>query len=338
MTDLPLTKVAEDASTITLGWTPPAGAAGYTFWADGKRVSSTLDGTRSTAKFAKVASGLYAVNALGVVAVGSYPPIVPPPPPPPGESRLVLDFEPGNLSNFTGVESHDSSQTAISTSKARQGWGKYSCLVSDFPNSYWNGFLRCLITRYDSHETAGQEYWWAGSMWFPSSPNPIANNVLLFELHHPSTLYNLNGLSVAPHAINYNAGNLECRIATGNGIVGQGWTTWHPHNPLAAAPHDRWVDLIVNIRFSEGNDGYVKYYVDPTGSAAFDQAKPTFQMTGIPTLPFCNSANVHNVQLYTEFGLYNNAGKNATQANTDSYYTTGWRRETSWADAVKAWG
>ena len=75
MVNLPLTKLAETTSTITLGWTPPAEARGYVFVANGKR-SSTLDGSRSSAKFAK--PGPYSVEALGAIATGFYPPLVPP--------------------------------------------------------------------------------------------------------------------------------------------------------------------------------------------------------------------------------------------------------------------
>lgn len=76
MPDLALTKLSETASTITLGWTPPAGAQGYLFFA-GARRSSTLDGSRSSVRFSK-GTGPYRVQALGVIAEGSYPPPVVP--------------------------------------------------------------------------------------------------------------------------------------------------------------------------------------------------------------------------------------------------------------------
>ena len=38
---LPVTVLAQTATTMILGWTPPAGAAGYEFTVDGKRVSNT---------------------------------------------------------------------------------------------------------------------------------------------------------------------------------------------------------------------------------------------------------------------------------------------------------
>lgn len=68
-----LTKITEDAETITLGWTPVAGAAGYAFYANGHRVSHTWDPARSTVKFAKAA--VYAVAALAETDRGTYPPI-----------------------------------------------------------------------------------------------------------------------------------------------------------------------------------------------------------------------------------------------------------------------
>jgi hypothetical protein len=74
MNDLPLTKIAETSTTITLGWTPPAGAVGYYFFADGVRVSNSTKADQSSTRFKKVASGKYAVQALGVQAEGKYPP------------------------------------------------------------------------------------------------------------------------------------------------------------------------------------------------------------------------------------------------------------------------
>ncbi len=79
MTELVLTKTAETASTVTLAWTPPVGAQGYVYLrADGTRLSSTLDGTKSSVKVAK--SNLpVAVRALRTDSEGVYPPPVTPP-------------------------------------------------------------------------------------------------------------------------------------------------------------------------------------------------------------------------------------------------------------------
>ncbi len=79
MTDLALHLVSETASTVTVGWTPPVGAQGYVFLrADGTRLSSTLDGTKSSVKVAK--SNLpVTVRALRTDSEGVYPPPVTPP-------------------------------------------------------------------------------------------------------------------------------------------------------------------------------------------------------------------------------------------------------------------
>jgi hypothetical protein len=59
---LPLTVVSQTSSSITLGWTPVAGAVGYRFTKDGKIVSYTWDSGRSQVKFSK--GGVLGVEAL----------------------------------------------------------------------------------------------------------------------------------------------------------------------------------------------------------------------------------------------------------------------------------
>jgi len=59
---LTLTKVKEDASTITLGWTPPAGVGGYVLYANGQVASvataNLKDGSpRKEVKFSKTSPG-----------------------------------------------------------------------------------------------------------------------------------------------------------------------------------------------------------------------------------------------------------------------------------------
>jgi hypothetical protein len=59
---LTLSKLAETNSTITLGWTPPAGVGGYVVYANGQPVSvatrSNKDGSpRSQIKFSKASPG-----------------------------------------------------------------------------------------------------------------------------------------------------------------------------------------------------------------------------------------------------------------------------------------
>jgi hypothetical protein len=101
---LTLTKLSETSTTITLGWTPPAGVGGYVFFANGVAVSvataNDKNGPRSSVKFSKtnpgplfqVAATCRAANGTITVEVGQYPGGVAPVPGP-GQS----------ISNPTGV-------------------------------------------------------------------------------------------------------------------------------------------------------------------------------------------------------------------------------------------
>ncbi len=90
MPSLALTKLSETDTTITLGWSPPAGVAGYRFTAEKQaKPSHTWDPSRSSAKFSK-GSSWYRVEALGVSVIGSYSASSPPPPPPPPGGTKTL--------------------------------------------------------------------------------------------------------------------------------------------------------------------------------------------------------------------------------------------------------
>lgn len=81
MADLTLRKVAETATTITVGWDTVPGAVGFRFTGGGI-ISHTWDGTRTTVKFAKT-SVPFTVEALVAGVKGTWPQATPPPPPPP---------------------------------------------------------------------------------------------------------------------------------------------------------------------------------------------------------------------------------------------------------------
>jgi len=81
---LTLTKIAETNSTVTLGWTPPAGVGGYALYANGQVVSvatkNNKDGSpRKTAEFSKAGSpfqvaAVCRTSAGGFsIEVGTYP-------------------------------------------------------------------------------------------------------------------------------------------------------------------------------------------------------------------------------------------------------------------------
>jgi hypothetical protein len=63
--------LSETASTITFAWTPPQGADGYRFVRDGKVVSHTWDGTRSSVRFSK--GKVYRVDVLDASVSDGYP-------------------------------------------------------------------------------------------------------------------------------------------------------------------------------------------------------------------------------------------------------------------------
>jgi hypothetical protein len=68
--DLPLTKIGETGTTITLKWTPIL-CMGYVFYRNGTRVSNTWNSMQSQIRFAKGTS--YRVVAIGAIAEGTYP-------------------------------------------------------------------------------------------------------------------------------------------------------------------------------------------------------------------------------------------------------------------------
>src|SRR5262245_47851053 len=98
---LTLTKLSETATTITLGWTPPANVGGYVFYADGQAVSvataSDKNGPRKSVKFSKtnpgplfqVAAVVRAADASISVEYGNYPAAPAPNPPPVGPGQAV---------------------------------------------------------------------------------------------------------------------------------------------------------------------------------------------------------------------------------------------------------
>jgi hypothetical protein len=90
-----LTKIAETASTITLGWTPVPDALGYRFTAEKQaKPSHTWNASASQVKFSK-GSSWYKVEALSAKDTGTYPPPVAPPGPVyPGSSRYPSEAKP----------------------------------------------------------------------------------------------------------------------------------------------------------------------------------------------------------------------------------------------------
>jgi hypothetical protein len=222
---------------------------------------------------------------------------------------LRLDFETGDGSQFSGFECpHPGTQFGVydetSTSHPTPRQGRFAARFSETAADVWpgNDMVRCLGARYDSGESAGDDRYYALSVYIPATG--LSDN-LLWELHHPSSLYNLPGCGVAPLALVVRNGRLAFRIATGNCTVGSGYAYWQPGIELPglqSLPRSTWVDVVMHVVFSEHDDGRVELWYR-TGLGAFP-ALPQLARYGIPTLPRADSAGVHDVTLYTELGLY----------------------------------
>ena len=244
---------------------------------------------------------------------------------------LRLDFETGDTSQFSGLECPDP-QTQLEVYRDGSGYpsprqGRYAARFSETARDVWagNGLVRCLAARYDTGESAGDDYYYAFSLAVPASG--LGDN-LLWELHHPGSLYRLPGCGVAPLALIAKSGGLRFRIATGNCTVGSGYSYWDPDISipgLAVAPRATWVDLVVHVSFSESNGSVEVWH--RTGAGPFPLA-PQLARHGIPTLPYADSAGVHGVSLYTELGLYTGS---AAYSGSDTVYLDGYRRGTSLA-------
>ena len=244
-------------------------------------------------------------------------------------SEVSGSWEGGGFAPFSALECpHPSSQFQLVTSPTREGShaARFNITGADvWPNT---GTVRCLAAKYDTGETTGMDSYFHVSMYIPS---PGISSNLIWELHHPSELYNLSKCGVAPFAITTDGKGLEFRIATGDCKVGQGWSNWESGIKIPGLnpyPTDTWIDVVVHIRFSEASDGLVEVW----GRSANNPwpASPQVTRSGIPTMPYASSQGVHNVKLYTEMGLY--PGYSGYNGN-DTIYLDDYRRESSLASA-----
>ena len=256
----------------------------------------------------------------------------------PGPDRidLRLDFETGDTSQFSSLECPNPGlQLEVYDASSAAGpaprQGRYAARFSETAHDVWagNGIVRCLAARYDSGESDGKDFYYAFSLYVPETG--ISDN-LLWELHHPYSLYSLPGCAVAPLALHTRNGGLMFRIATGDCTPGTGWAYWQPNIPLPGLermPLATWLDIVLHISFSESNGTVELWY--RSGSDALP-ATPQLARYGIPTLPYADSTGVHDVTLYTAMGLY--AGRSG-YSSSDTVYLDGYRRGTSKA-AVEA--
>jgi hypothetical protein len=233
---------------------------------------------------------------------------------------------------FPNVECpHPAMQFERVTSPVREG--RYAARFSVTADDVWaNGSVRCMVGNYHSGETVGGDYYYRLSIFIPSAG--LSRN-LIWELHHPQSLYSISGpCSVAPHALLTDGTRLVYRLFAGN-CIGSRYSTQLvvslPHlNPY---PRDVWIDFVFHIKFEESPTGLVEIYYR-TGSKRWP-AKPLVVRRKVPTMPYSDANDVHGVQLYMMLGLYPGY---AGYTGNDSIYIDDVRRETSLAAAERTGG
>src|SRR5262245_26597254 len=143
---------------------------------------------------------------------------------------------------FPNVECpHPATQFERVTSPVREG--HYAARFSETAADVWaNGSVRCMVGNYHSDEAVGDDYYYHLSIFIPSGG--LSSN-LIWELHHPVSLYSISGpCSVAPHALVTDGTRLAYRLFTGN-CTGTHYTVQQtiglPHlNPY---PRNVWIDF-----------------------------------------------------------------------------------------------
>ena len=259
---------------------------------------------RITTLLAGALAALAAIAAVSALASSSSP-----------------SFETG-LEPFTNTEcAHPATQFTRVTSPVREG--SYAARISETAADVWSGnnIVRCLLSNYNTGETTGSDYYYHVSMFIPSQG--LSNN-LIWELHHPSSLYSISpGCSVAPHAILSNGSKLYYRLRAGN-CTGNAYALQTTMDLLNPIPTNVWIDFVIHIRFQESNTGAVQVWYR-TGNNPWPTS-PQVDKQNVPTMPYSDANNVHNVKLYWELGLY--AGYTG-YSGSDYIYLDDYRRETS---------
>jgi hypothetical protein len=237
-------------------------------------------------------------------------------------SSTSTTFESG-IEPFTNIECpHPSTQLARVTSPVREG--TYAERISETGSDVWsNGTVRCLLANYNSGETTGNDYYYHLSIFIPTGG--LSQN-LIWELHHPASLYNISpGCSVAPHALVSDGTQLLYRLFAGN-CLGADYAlhTSYAIPGLNPQPRNVWIDFVIHVRFAESSTGVVQVWYR-TGSNPWPSS-PQLNKTGVPTMPYSTTLGIHNVALWWAAGLYPGySGYN----RSDTIYLDDYRRETS---------
>jgi len=246
----------------------------------------------------------------------------------------------GRLTTLTSLECPDPQRQLRVDPDVRRG-PRPSVRFEVRPGDVWapNGTLRCLAADYDSGERAGDDYYYAFSLYAPREADN--DGYLVWELHHGEPLYRYRACGVAPYALFFHrddAGRegLYLRLAGGDCNPQRGWTLWHPAITLPgfrSVPRNRWIDVVVHIRFTARPQGLVELWAREAGGRW--PRKPLVRLRRIPTLPRCDACGVGPLPLYTELGLY---GGGSTTTSPAVVYVDGYRRGTTRAAVLRGFG
>jgi hypothetical protein len=277
---------------------------------------------------------------------------------------LILDWDTGNLSQWTtgvgaleaGSPAHQStfSQTVR---RGTTGWAWRAEVHNNAGDLAANSY-RSLCAKYDSQEglTHGPSDFAYGFSFRVAIEDQVAARFgysQIWELHHRANLYNVPGLSLAPHAIELINGNVNYRFGGGsanwNGSSWTGWNTYSPTNTLRANySTDTWYDIVVRIKCSEASDGICQAWCRAANEAF--SGTPQFTMNA-PTLPYVpggvdplvptkiSTSDVGGdglTGLYLEAGLYTGSSTWYAQETTQQQiiYLDGMRRYSTSAEAL----
>lgn len=261
-----------------------------------------------------------------------------------GETVLDLDLETNSWSKYPalqGAPGQTSAQFQVVTTPVVSGWGQYTGRLRCGPSDVWqDGSYRALACNYGTGENIGQEYWY-GFHW--NLPTQFPSGTLLWELHHANILSTTDGglRSLAPHALHVRSGGFYWRLVGGFSSANQGYPYFEPNIPIPGlTPHPvgEPVYFKVKIKFQEMSayDSNTPGTVDVYWRTASDTtywSTPAISRSGVSTLPYDTSRNIHASPLYQCIGIY--PGQN--QPSTDLIaYTGGTRRRLSEVSAEAA--
>lgn len=263
---LPLTKLSETETKVTLGWTPVPGAIGYRFQSAGTapKWSHTWDASKSQVTFSKAA--WYKVEALGVKDAGEYPSVAPPPPPPPDPGPLPASKKFTRKSDF-GYFFNGQGCSEISTP---HGDGLRFLADTSMPAPWEANSKICQGAELDSrvaHPQAGDRTLWTWHMRFSAADNPNGFNTGWWG-HNVLIEFGTTGGSVG-HEFTINTDgtcSFFVREAAGQ-FPTRKYTTAQP------VPLDAWIPVSWDIKWSYGSDGMMRGSIG--GVQLLDRTGPT---------------------------------------------------------------